>query len=190
MRRTLTILAATVALLALSVAPAAAAKPEIEPSWANGQLMAMIGPHITTTPSAGLHDTSEELYLAAYPLNPDGRTDLGTLTLPSGYQPNCDPCFHAGLPLPFVYHDHVLSGAPGFGNDGTAGTFTGPWKIILMMYNPDVTTSPDFHPLTSQAQVEWGEQNGWFLPINPTAPNPYEIDTGWVLICPITSWQA
>ena len=190
MRRTLTVIVASCALLMLAAAPAAAAKPEIDPSWANGQLVAMIGPHITTTPSPGLYDRAEELYLAVYPINPDGRTDLGALSLPSGYQPNCDPCFHPGLPLAFGYHDHVLTGAPGMGVDGTAFDYVAPWKIVLLVYNPAVIESPDFAPLTSEAQVDWGEEHGYFLPINPDAANPFEMEPGWVLICPVTSCQA
>ena len=188
MRRPFSVIAA-ISLVLLAAAPAAAAKPEIDPSWANGKLVAMIGPHITTTPSAGLYNRAEELYLIVYPINPDGQTDLGALTLPSGYQPNCDPCFHPGLPLEFGYHDHVLTGAPGMGNHGTAGVYVAPWKIIVMMYNPDKFLSPDFVPLKSEAQVDWGEENGYFLPISQ-GDNAYEMDTGWVLICPVTSWHA
>lgn len=189
MRRSLAILAAA-AMLLLAAAPVAAAKPEIEASYANGQEVAMIGPHLTTTPSHGLYAHSEELYLTAYDPASGTIGSGGELTLPSGVQPLCNPCYHPGLPEAFVYHDHVLSGAPGYGNHGTAGVFTGPWKIIVMMYNPAKTSSPDFVPFKSQAGVEWGEDNGYFLQINEGAANPYEIDTGWVLICPVTSWNA
>src|SRR2546428_9360729 len=38
-------------------------------------------------------------------------------SLPCGYQPHCNPCFHPGLAPQLVYHDHLLEGAPGFGPD-------------------------------------------------------------------------
>jgi hypothetical protein len=98
----------------------------------------MIGPHVITNPNPHLYTQSEELYLLVYPLNPTGSTTLGQLTLPSGYQPDCDPCFHPGIPLRFSYHDHVLTGAAGLGKNGTAADFKAPWKIILLMYNRDV----------------------------------------------------
>ena len=186
---TAAVAAAVIALLVVA-APAAAAKPEIDPSYANGTTVYMIGPHAVTDPSPGLLKSAEELYIVAYPLNPDGRTDLGRLTLPSGYQPQCDPCFHPGLPLPFGYHDHVLSGAPGMGTDGTAGGFKAPWRIIVLLYNPHVVLAPDFAPVTSDAQLDWAEDHGWFLPINAGGDNPYEFDTGQVLICPLVSSHA
>jgi hypothetical protein len=189
MRRALVFGSIGLVLLASPMA-ALAAKPDIDPTYANGQTVYMIGPHLITNPSPQLHARAEELYLAVYPLNPDGRTDLGTLVLPSGYHPQCDPCFHPGLPLPFVYHDHIVPGAPGMGTNGTAGSFTAPWKIILVVYNPAVAFSPTFAPVTSTDQLDWAEANGWFLPINAGADNPYEIDTGQVLICPMVSATA
>jgi len=150
----------------------------------------MIGPHLITNPNPNLYAQSEELYLLVYPINPTGSTTLGTLTLPSGYQPNCDPCFHPGIPLEFAYHDHVLTGAPGLGTHGTAGEFKSPWKIILMMYNPEVALSPGFRPVTSASDVDAAETAGAFLPINPGAANPFEIETGTVLICPFVSPDA
>ena len=49
----------------------------------------------------------------------------------------------------FVYHDHVITGAPGHGNDGTAGEFKGPWKVIVLVYNPVVALNPMFTPVKS-----------------------------------------
>ena len=91
------------------------------------------------------------------------------------------PC----CPLEFSYHDHLLTGVPGFGNQGTAGEFKAPWKIIIVVYNPDVALSPDFKPITSADDLDAAEANGEFLPINPGADNPFEINTGSVLICPL-----
>ena len=123
-RETVSLIGLMAALLVsfmLPVGVATAAKPEIDPSYADGKIFYMIGPHIITNPNPHLYAQSEELYLLVYPLNPTGSTTLGTLTLPSGYQPLCDPCFHPGIPLQFAYHDHVLTGGPWLGNNGTAG---------------------------------------------------------------------
>lgn len=170
---------------------AAATKPEIDPTYANGQTVYMIGPH--SIPDArdrqpNLYAHAEELYLLSYAV-PAGTT--GPITLPSGYRPQCNPCFHPGLPTPFVYHDHVITGAPGMGNDGTAGAYKAPWKIIVLMYNPAYVMSPTFTPITSEAGLDAAEEAGnVFLPLAPGAPNPYEIDTGNVLICPTVSFHA
>jgi hypothetical protein len=185
-------LVTAVALLVSLVAPGAAVagKPDIDPSYVNGNIVYMIGPHLITNPNPNLYAHSEELYLLVYPINPDGSTTLGTLTLPSGYQPNCDPCFHPGIPLEFAYHDHVLTGAPGLGRNGTAGEFESPWKIILLIYNPDVALSPTFTPITSASDIDPAEAAGAFLPINPFGANPFEFETGTVLICPFVSPNA
>ena len=190
MNRTVPALSLALLLTAATAGSAAAAKPEIDPSYVNGQTVAMIGPHVIEHPSAGLYNRAEELYFIAYPINPDGRTDLGHLVLPSGNAPLCDPCFHPGVPLEFAYHDHVLTGAPGLGKTGTAGVFVAPWKIVILMYDPAVIASPDFVPVKSAAALDAAESAGWFLPINDGADNPFELETGQVLICPITSWEA
>ena len=186
------LLATLLALGALLVAGGAAAgKPEIDPTYANGQTVYMIGPHVIpdardTQPNLYAH--SEELYLATYPV-PPGAT--GPITLPSGYQPQCNPCFHPGLPAPFVYHDHIITGAPGMGTSGTAGEYKAPWKIIIVRYNPLYALSPTFTPITSAADLDAAEAAGnVFLPINPQGSNPYEIETGNVLICPTVSSHA
>jgi hypothetical protein len=172
--------------------PAMAGKQAIDPSYADGNLVYMIGPHmivnaIVTQPQ--LYAQSQELYLLVYPINPTG-TATDPKALPSGYQPNCDPCYHPGLPGPFAYHDHVLTGAPGLGNNGTAGEFKGPWKIIVLLYNPAVFNQSTFTPIKSASDIDAAEANGTFLPINPTGANPYEVETGNVLICPLVSPHA
>jgi len=182
-------LVATLLLLLAFVTPARADKPAIDPTWVDGKLYYMIGPHIITNPNPQLLASAQELYLLVYPINPNGRTDLGPQTLPSNYQPNCNPCFHPGVPLPFAYHDHVLPGAPGLGKAGTAGEFKGPWKIILLMYNPAAALSPVFKPITSAKDIDAAEAAGVFLPIN-NGPNVYEIQTGNVLICPLVAPDA
>jgi hypothetical protein len=169
-----------------AAAAAAPGKPEIDPTYANGTTVYMIGPHLivnarATMPNAYAH--AEELYLVTYP--------QASLPLPSGYQPQCNPCFHPGLPAPFVYHDHVITGAPGMGTNGTAGAYKAPWKIIVLVYNPAYVASPNFKPVTSAAAVDAAEAAGnVFLPINTGGANVYEVDTGNLLICPTVSNHA
>lgn len=193
MRRIGFAMLASLALLAVSSGLASAANPNgagnAEPSYANGVTVWMIAPSKAVT-TAGASRVAEDLYLAVYPINPTGSTTLGAQTLPSGYQPQCDPCFHPGVPLPFSYHDHVLDGSPGFGRNGTAGSYNPWWHVWVVMYNPDWFMRPDFHPVTSAAQLDAGEAAGEFLPINPGGTNPYEADSGIVFLCPLASRHA
>ena len=198
MRHRLVVVVALLCGTALLLAATAAAdKPEIDPTYANGQVVNMIGPHLIvgareTQPNLYAH--SEELYLVVYS-TPFGASGV-PLTLPSGYQPQCNPCFHPGLPIPFVYHDHVITGAPGMGNNGTAGQFKGPWKIIVLMYNPAYANALTFTPIKSAAAIDAAEvaQSAGgpqvFVPLNQGGANPYEVETGNVLICPIVSANA
>lgn len=169
-------------------------KPDIDPTYANGTTVYMIGAKLivdarSTMPNAYAH--AEELYLVVYPQATTPAPGAGPITLPSGYQPQCNPCFHPGLPAPFVYHDHVITGAPGMGTNGTAGEFKAPWKIILLMYNPAYVASPTFTPITSESAIDAAEAAGnVFLPINNSGGNPYEVETGNLLICPIVSNHA
>lgn len=164
-------------------------KPEIDPTYANGKTVYMIGPHAIpgareTMPNLYAH--AQELYLLVYPPGTNG----APITLPSGYQPQCNPCFHPGLPPQFVYHDHVLPGAPGMGNNGTAGEFLGPWKLIVLVYDPAYVMAHGFVPIKSEADIDAGEAAGVFLQINPNGENHYEFDTGNLLICPTVSDHA
>ena len=177
-----------------AVAAVGIGKPEIDPTYANGKTVYMIGPHLIvnareTMPNAYAH--AEELYLVTYPQATLPTPGSGPSTLPSGYQPQCNPCFHPGLPAPFVYHDHVITGAPGMGTNGTAGAYKAPWKIIVLVYNPAYVSSPTFRPITSAADVDAAEAAGnVFLPINSGGANVYEVDTGNLLICPTVSSHA
>ena len=179
-------------LMWVLVGTASAGPPEIDPSYVDGQTYYMIGPHMMlnvaqTNPK--LYAQAEELYLLVYPLNPSG-TDNDPKALPSGYRPQCDPCYHPGLPGVFAYHDHVLTGGPGLGTAGTAGQNKGPWKIIVLVYNPAMLDS-NFKPVTSAGDIAAAEAQGEFLPINNSGTgNPFEIDTGNVLICPLVSPSA
>ncbi len=167
---------------------ARAAAQEIDPSYANDTTVYMIGPRMMTSPNPNLLAAAPPLYIAAYPW------DLShSPTFQSGYKPQCDPCYHPGLPVPFVYHDHILSGAPGFGVNGTAQDNKGPWKIIVMLYNPSVEGDPHFRPLMDDESIAAAEAAGEFLSINADlshGPNPYEFVTGNVLICPLVSSHA
>jgi hypothetical protein len=169
---------------------AVADKPEIDPTYADGQTVYMIGSHLIpgareSMPNAYAH--AEELYLAVYP-QPPGFTPGPAITLPSGYQPQCDPCFHPGLPAPFVYHDHVITGHPG---PGTATDYKAPWKIVIVVYNPLWAMSPLFQPVKSEEALDAAEASGTvFLPINPTGTNHYEVEPGNLLICPTVSSHA
>ena len=175
---------------------AAGDKPSIDPTWADGQTVNMIGAHLIvdardTQPN--LFASAQELYLLVFPQTsvPDPST-AGPITAGNGYHPQCNPCFHPGLPHPLVYHDHVITGAPGMGNNGTAGQFKGPWKIIVLIYNPAYAYSPNFHPITSATAVDAAEATGntnvFLKPFGGS--NPYEFETGNVLICPIVSSNA
>jgi hypothetical protein len=79
------------------------------------------------------------------------------------------------------------------GKNGTAGVYKAPWKVILLMYNPEVMSDPNFKPITRASDVDAGEANGTFLPINSDethGSNPFEFETGNVLICPLVSPSA
>jgi len=178
-----------------STTAAANGKPELDPSYANGKTVYMIGPHLImgareSMPNA--YAKAEELYLVVYPQpGPPPAPGAGPIQLPSGYKPQCNPCFHPGLPPMFVYHDHVLTGAPGMGNNGTAGEFKAPWKIIILVYSPDYAASKDFKPVTSATDLDTAEKAGnVFLKINPGAANEYESEPGNLLICPLVSSHA
>src|SRR5439155_9836065 len=139
-------------------------------------------PKLITNPSPNELAQAPPLYLMVYPVNPSGRTDLGPVTLPCGYQPHCNPCFHPGLAPQLVYHDHLLEGAPGFGPDGTARDMKAPWRLIIRIYNPAFALDPNFVPIKADSDLAAADAAGEFLPIS-AGPNPYEIETGIVVIC-------
>jgi hypothetical protein len=171
-----------------AVSPAAtAAGPCAETTYANGQQFCIFIAKIIANPSPALLSTAEPIYIAAYFPLPGGcdtnnPSTCGPETLPSGYQPLCNPCFHGGGLNNFPYHDHVISGAPGFGNDGTAGVMKGPWVLILVAYDPTYSNNPSFAPFRSTSGITSGEAAGDFQVLNPGAANPYEINTGVVII--------
>ena len=166
---------------------AVAAGPCEETAYANGQLFCIHIAKIIANPSAGLLRTAEPLYIAAYFPLPNGchtsnPSTCGPESLPSGTVPLCNPCFHGGGLNNFPYHDHVISGAPGFGNDGTAGVMKGPWVLIIVAYNPSYSNQLGFAPFKSTGGISAGELAGDFQVLNPGGANPYEINTGVVVI--------
>ena len=182
---------------AANATPPGSGKPEIDPTWANGQTVYMIGPTVIQNAKQNqpnLYAQAEELYLVVFPqTGPPPAPGAPPITLqPSRYMPQCNPCFHPGLPPPFVYHDHIITGAPGMGRNGTAGEFKAPWKIIIVQYELSYTQSSAFHPLTSATALDAAEQPGLGIlhVINPTGANQFEIETGNVLICTIVSNKA
>lgn len=183
-------LAAILSFFVFAAGAANAAKPEIDPSYADGKIYYMIGPHVIPNPNPNLLAQAEELYILAYPINKDG-TNTGPLQLQNGYQPLCNPCFHPGFNPTWVYHDHVLTGAPGLGKNGTAGSYKAPWKIIILMYSDAAIADPNFTPYTSADDVEAALQDHpeMFQPPLPGFPG-LELDTGSVLICPFVAPDA
>jgi hypothetical protein len=169
MRRLILLAAATAAFAAFPLAAPAA--PAGELAYAEGQTYTMIGATLVTNASPGML-AAPPMYVLVYPA-PAGTS--GPITLPSGYQPQCNPC----LQEPFAYHDHLLTGAPGVGD------YEAPWRIVVMVYNPKVAFSPTFEPVTSDDDLVKAENAGDFLPINPGGANRYQIWTPNVLICPI-----
>lgn len=176
MRRLLPIVAAAAAVAIFPLA--AAAGPDAEQVYADGQTYEMLGATLVTNAAPGLL-SAPPIYILGYATKP-GTT--GPITLPSGYRPQCNPC----LQEPIAYHDHLVTGAPGLGTSGTSGgNYRAPWRIVVMLYNPAFSNSPAFHPVTSDDELAAAEAAGEFLPINAGAADPYELWTANVLICPI-----
>ena len=135
MRRLIPIVAASMAFTVFPLAAAAA--PDTEGVYADGQTYTMIGATLVTNASPGLLK-APPIYILGYPTAP-GTT--GPITLPSGYQPQCNPCTQE----PIAYHDHLVTGAPGLGTSGTSGSdYKAPWRIVAMMYSPTYAYSPFF----------------------------------------------
>lgn len=76
----------------------------------------------------------------------------------------------------------MISGAPGFGHGGTAGVMKGPCVLIIVAYNTAYSSQSNFTPFKSMTDLQAGEGAGDFQVINPGAGNPYEINTGVVVI--------
>lgn len=148
--------------------------------YADGLTYTMNIHHINLSPNPGELAAAAPLYVVVFPMNPLGSTTLGPLAV-NGYHPQCDPCFHPGLPLPLVYHDHVLAGTPATGPGTNAANWQATRHPIAVMYSPDYISGPGFQPLTTVAAVQAGERSGDFLPIDAGAANPYELPQDVVL---------
>lgn len=178
MRRSILILAAIFVVAAVPLT--ASAKPDPELAYADGETYTMLGVNLITNASPGVLG-APPLYVMGY-VPPAGSQPGQPITLASGYQPQCNPC----LQEPVAYHDHLLTGSPGHGTNGTSGSdYRSPWRIVVMLYNPAWSNSPDFKPITSDDQLAAAEAAGEFLPINAGAANPYQIWTTNVLVCPV-----
>lgn len=167
---------------AIVVGTASAAKPDTEKAYADGKTVTIAAVHFITSPSPAHLASANYLYLVTYPVDASA-TGGAPVTLASGYRPNCDPCWHPGLPAAFVYHDHVLGGAPTLGNAST------PRHLVILQYVARVMTDPSFQPLTSVSAVKAGEASGMFQAIG-TGSNPYEVDTGILVVTPPVSPNA
>jgi hypothetical protein len=159
--------------LCVSSVPALAAKPALEPMYANDTTVFMSAPNAVA--AGGVH-TAKDFYLIAYPV------------VPAGVHPLCNPC--AGPPGIPPIRDVVLDGSPGFGTNGTAGAFNPNWHVLALVYSPAWLNDPAFQPARSAAEVDAGEAAGHFLAIAPGTDNPFEFDTGIVFLCVLTSQHA
>jgi hypothetical protein len=170
---------AVMSLLLLLVPSVAGADPSGEAAYADGQTYWMHSTQVVTGASSGLL-SAPPIYILGF--TPPGSTPYGPITLLSGYQPQCNPC----LQEPVAYHDHLLTGEPGSGTNGTAGDYRSPWRVVIMHYNPTYSNSLSFQPVKSDDDLAAAEANGEFLRINNSGQgNPYEILTDKVLICPL-----
>lgn len=166
-------LIATGALVGTTL-PALAAPPPLEPMYANDTVVFMSAPARAVGDVAG--QTAQDFYLIDYPV------------VPSGVHPLCDPCAQPpGIP---PFRDVVLNGSPGFGADGTAGSFNPNWHVLLLVYSPAWLMDPAFTPARSAAEVDAGEAAGHFLTVAQGTDNPFELDTGIVFVCVLVSHHA
>jgi hypothetical protein len=173
------ILTAPPAGLAAGPASAVAAGPATETVYVDGRT-AQINTSATVIfdPSAGLLEQAAPIYIVEFPVA-EGTT--GPIVLPSGYQPQ-----HNGFPpSPIPYHDHVLTSAPGLGTSGTAGDYTAPLRVVALRYSWTYAYSDGFVPITSSDQIPGAEAAGRLEPINPGAPDPFQIWTTTVLVRPV-----
>ena len=178
------ILSAVIAVAAVLLAalPAHAA-PQLEPMYANDTIVFMSAP---PSKAAGAVKTSQDFYIVQYPTDPS----LGPVAVSAnGYHSLCDPCLFPGPPVP-PYRDVVLNGSPGFGTNGTAGSFNPNWHVFVVVPSPGWLADPKFAPVRSVAELDAGEAAGHFLPINAGGANPFEFDIGITFLCVLVSNHA
>jgi hypothetical protein len=172
-------LAAPVAVFAAGSASALAAGADTETVYVDGHTAAInTRATIIFDPSAGLLAQASPIYIIGFPV---AAGTTGPITLPSGYQPQ-----HNGFPpSPIPYHDHVLTSAPGLGTSGTATQYTAPLRVVAMQYSWDYAYSAAFVPITSSDQIPGAEAAGELEPINPGAPDPFQLWTTTILVRPV-----
>jgi hypothetical protein len=167
---TILIVCAAVALLVGGPAAGDAASRETETVYLDGHT-AQINTQaaVVFDASSGLLNHTSPVFIIGFPVAPDA---TGPITLPSGYQPQ-----HNGFPRsPIPYHDHVL-----------ASTLTAPRQIVEMRYSWAYASSPDFVPITGADQIPAAEAAGKLDIINPVAPDPQQLWTSIVLVCPVVA---
>jgi hypothetical protein len=179
------------ALAAVLIGPGSAVAvqaAETTPVYADGQTYTMVAAKAMPASNSGLAKAPPLWVMVFVPS-----------AVPPGYTPQCDPCDHPNnpnLPGGGDFHDHLLPSVPGLGNNGTAGEYTGPWMITIVVFNPAFTHgNTSFEPIKSDWQLAAVEaasaaalsSNGVpeLLPINPNGANRFERATDTVLICPI-----
>lgn len=168
------LLVLTLATAALPVARAAGSCGDLETGYVNGQTVCINITQLITDPTAQQLAQAKPLYIAAY----TQLTGPGPESLPSGYQPLCNPCLHGGIFDNFPYHDHVIAG--GFGHHGPQ---TGDLRqLVIVAYDQTYSNQLSFQPFTSAAGINIGEHAGLFQTINPGPGNPYEIESGILVV--------
>jgi hypothetical protein len=148
----------------------------VQRAYVNGKVYCFSVERPVNNASQALIASSQIMYVVTYPqFNSQCSGNLSSCkpqTLSSGYEPQCDPCVQEA---PFMYHDHVLSGLPASGDNGT-------WAIVVVAYAPSFSNQASFNPITGSQAITAGESAGDFARINPNGPNPYEIHTRTVLV--------
>ena len=170
-------------------------KPDVDPTYANGKTVYMLGPHLIVNAretQPNLYAKAEELYLVVYPQQVVPSPGVPPITLPSGYQPQCNPCFHPGLPAPFVFHDHVITGAPGNGKERYSRRIQGALEGHFADLQSGVRVVTHLRADQERGRPRRGGAGGQCVSADQSvgAANQYEIETGNVLICPIVSSKA
>jgi len=107
----------------------------------------------------------------------------------TGYQPQCSPCFHPGLPLPLVYHDHIFAGSLGSETAGQLIFVSSQRHPIAVMYDPTWVAQPGFQPLRSAEEVKAAETAGRLLPFNKEGANPYEMPQNTVVTIDLQTYS-
>jgi hypothetical protein len=174
-RKVLAILTAVGASI-VSAGTGIAAGQAVEPMYANDSTVFMKAPQDEAAIAGVRND--QDFYLIAYP------------ALPSfGSPPLCNHSCPDPSVVPSV-HDVVLSGTPGFGTDGTAGSYNPHWHVIALLYTRAWVASPSFMPARSTDEIDAGEALGHFAPIAPGTDNPFERDTLHIFLCVVVSSHA